>query len=45
MDPDGTVTEAADDLWFPNGSVITSDGVLIMNETFGNRCTAFDLTA
>ena len=43
VDPDGTVTEAADDLWFPNGSVITSDSVLIMNETFGNRCTAFDL--
>ena len=44
VDPDGTVTEAADDLWFPNGSVITPDGVLIVNETFGNRCTAFDLT-
>jgi sugar lactone lactonase YvrE len=35
----------AGDLWFPNGSVITPDGVLIVNETFGNRCTAFDLTA
>ena len=45
VDPDGTVTEAADDLWFPNGSVITPDSVLIVNETFGNRCTAFDLTA
>ena len=45
VDPDGTVTEAADDLWFPNGSVITPDGVLIVNETFGNRSTAFDLTA
>ena len=45
VDPDGTVTEVADDLWFPNGSVITPDGVLIVNETFGNRCTAFDLTA
>jgi sugar lactone lactonase YvrE len=44
VDPDGTVTEAATDLWFPNGSVITPDGVLIVNETFGNRCTAFDLT-
>ena len=31
-------------LWFPNGSVITLDRVLIVNETFGNRCTAFDLT-
>jgi sugar lactone lactonase YvrE len=45
VDPDGTVTEAADDLWFPNGSVITPDGVLIVNETFGNRCTAFQVTA
>jgi sugar lactone lactonase YvrE len=44
VDPDGTVTQAASDLWFPNGSVITPDRVLIVNETFGNRCTAFDLT-
>ncbi|MGH3164596.1 MAG: SMP-30/gluconolactonase/LRE family protein, partial [Trebonia sp.] len=45
VDPDGTVTEAADGLYFPNGSVITSGRVLIVNETFGNRCTAFDVTA
>jgi sugar lactone lactonase YvrE len=44
VDPDGAVTEVAADLWFPNGSVITPDGVLIVNETFGNRVTAFDLT-
>ena len=44
VDPDGAVTEVASDLWFPNGSVITRDNVLIVNETFGNRCTAFDLT-
>jgi sugar lactone lactonase YvrE len=43
-DPDGTVTEVADDLWFPNGSVITPDGVLLVVETFGNRISAFDLT-
>ncbi|HEU5161317.1 MAG TPA: SMP-30/gluconolactonase/LRE family protein [Streptosporangiaceae bacterium] len=42
-DPDGTVTEVAADLWFPNGSVITKDGTLLVNETFGNRVTAFDL--
>jgi sugar lactone lactonase YvrE len=44
VDPDGTVTEAATGLWFPNGSVITPGNVLIVNETFGNRCTAFDVT-
>jgi sugar lactone lactonase YvrE len=43
-DPDGTVTEVADDLWFPNGSVIDPDGVLLVVETFGNRVSAFDLT-
>jgi sugar lactone lactonase YvrE len=45
VDPDGTVTVAADDLWFPNGSVITPDGVLLVAETFGDRVTAFDLVA
>jgi len=44
VDPDGTVTEVASDLWFPNGSVITPGNVLIVNETFGNRSTAFDVT-
>jgi sugar lactone lactonase YvrE len=44
VDPDGTVTEVATDLWFANGSVITKDGVLLVNETFGNRVSAFDLT-
>jgi sugar lactone lactonase YvrE len=43
VDPDGTVTKVADDLWFPNGSVITSGGTLLVNETFGNRITAFDI--
>jgi sugar lactone lactonase YvrE len=43
-DPDGRVTEVADDLWFPNGIVITPDSVLLVVETFGNRVTAFDLT-
>lgn len=43
VDPDGTVTRVADDLWFPNGSVITADGVLLVDETFGNRVTAFDI--
>jgi sugar lactone lactonase YvrE len=45
VDPDGRVTPVADDLWFPNGSVITAGGTLLVAETFGNRVTAFDLTA
>src|SRR3954452_19493906 len=46
VDPDGTVTVVADDLRFPNGSVITPDGgTLIVGETWGNRFTAFDIAA
>ncbi|WP_238008843.1 SMP-30/gluconolactonase/LRE family protein [Dactylosporangium sp. AC04546] len=44
VDPDGDVTEVATDLWFPNGIVLTPQGVLLVNETLGNRITAFDLT-
>ena len=44
VDPDGQVTQVADDLWFPNGSAITPDNVLLVVETFGNRVSAFDLT-
>ncbi|MEU6701571.1 SMP-30/gluconolactonase/LRE family protein [Pseudonocardia sp. NPDC046786] len=43
IDPDGSVAVVADDLWFPNGSVITDGGTLLVNETFGNRITAFDI--
>src|SRR6195952_4313823 len=42
VDPDGTVTTVARDLYFPNGSVITGS-TLIVDETFGNRATAFDI--
>jgi sugar lactone lactonase YvrE len=45
VDPDGSVAQVADDLWFPNGSVLTDDGVLLVDETFGNRVTAFDVGA
>ena len=44
VDPDGTITKAAGDMWFPNGSVITEDGTLLVDETFGNRVSAFDIT-
>lgn len=43
VDPDGTVTDVADGLWFPNGSVITAGNVLLVNETLGNRVSAFDI--
>ncbi|MET7427071.1 SMP-30/gluconolactonase/LRE family protein [Dactylosporangium sp. NPDC005555] len=45
VDPDGEVTEVATELWFPNGIVLTPQGALLVNETLGNRITAFDLTA
>jgi sugar lactone lactonase YvrE len=46
VDPDGTVTVAADGLIFPNGAVITDDGAtLIVGETLGNRCTSFTIAA
>jgi sugar lactone lactonase YvrE len=44
IDPDGTISVAAEGLAFPNGSVITPDGqTLIVDETFGNRISAFDI--
>ena len=45
VDPDGSASVAADDLWFPNGMVITDDGTLIVAETFGARFTAFTIQA
>ena len=44
VDPDGSVSVAAEDMAFPNGSVITPDGrTLIVGETWGNRFSAFDI--
>lgn len=44
VEPDGRVRAVADDMWFPNGMVITPDGrTLIVAETFANRLTAFDI--
>lgn len=44
VDPDGQVSTAADDMEFPNGTVITPDGqTLIVAETMGRRLTAFDI--
>jgi sugar lactone lactonase YvrE len=42
VDPDGTVTRAADGLRFPNGSMITPDGgTLLVAETIAARISAF----
>lgn len=42
--PDGTVEVAAEDLRFPNGSVVTPDGsTLIVGESMGARYTAFSI--
>ncbi len=42
--PSGEVHVAAEDLMFPNGSVITPDNkTLIVGETFGGRYTAWDI--
>jgi sugar lactone lactonase YvrE len=44
VDPDGTASVAAEDMYFPNGSVITPDGrTLIVGETAGCRYTAFTI--
>lgn len=42
--PDGKASVVADNLTFPNGSVITPDGkTFIVAETFASRLTAFDI--
>ena len=46
VDPDGATSLAADELAFPNGTVITPNGrTLIVGETMGARLTAFDIDA
>lgn len=42
--PDGNARVVADEMAFPNGSVITPDGrTLIVGETYSARLTAFDI--
>lgn len=44
--PQGTVTEVADDLQFPNGMAVTADGaVLVVAESYAERLTAYDIAA
>jgi sugar lactone lactonase YvrE len=44
VDPDGTVAVVAEELGFPNGSVVTPDGrTLIVGESAAQRYTAFTI--
>jgi sugar lactone lactonase YvrE len=44
VDPDGTASVAAEEMLFPNGSVVTPDGrTLIVGETAGARYSAFTI--
>lgn len=44
VEQDGSSRIVAEELYFPNGAVITPDGeTLIVNETFGNRISAFSI--
>ncbi len=43
VDPDGSVTVAATDMYFPNGSVIIDGNTLVVGETMGNRYSAFTI--
>ena len=45
VDPDGRAVIAAREMRFPNGSVITPDGTLIVGESFGGCLTAFAIGA
>ena len=46
VSPDGTATQAADDLAAPNGHALTEDGrTLVMAESGGARLTAFDVAS
>jgi sugar lactone lactonase YvrE len=41
VEPNGSARIVAEDMTFPNGSVITRDGRLVVGESFGNRLTSF----
>ncbi len=46
VEPNGDVRVVADDLKFPNGTVIADDGhALIVSESYGRRLTAFDINS
>ena len=42
--PEGTVTEVADDLQFPNGMAVAADGAtLVVAESYAEQLTAYDI--
>ncbi len=44
VDPDGSARIVADDMAFPNGTIITPDGrTLVVGESYAGRLTAFDI--
>ena len=43
VDPDGSSTVVATDLWFPNGMALTPDGELLVDETLANRISVFSV--
>ncbi|MGB3771510.1 MAG: SMP-30/gluconolactonase/LRE family protein [Rhodococcus sp. (in: high G+C Gram-positive bacteria)] len=45
VDSDGTTHLEAEDLHFPNGMAITASGDLLVDETLGNRISAFPIGA
>jgi sugar lactone lactonase YvrE len=46
VEPNGPARIVAEDMLFPNGTVITPDGkTMIVGESFGRRLTAFDISA
>jgi sugar lactone lactonase YvrE len=46
VDPDGSARVVADDMAFPNGTIITPDArTLVVGESYGGRLTAFDIAA
>lgn len=46
LKPDGSARRVADGIAFPNGMAITPDNrMLIIAESYGNRLTAFDISA
>lgn len=43
IDPDGSVRVVAEDLKFPNGTVLLGEATLVVAESLGLRLTAFDV--